>query len=104
MDHIIFNVGRVGSEWVFEGVTNNSKLGTSERIREKMLKIGEKARAAADERAIEDVDFAAVGEERLRSENRSVNHNLKEIKSIYVEYLIFAGCSWLPYKIGRELL
>ena len=84
MDHIIFNVGQIGSEWVFEGVANNSKLGTSERIREKMLKIGEKARAAADERAIEEVDFAAVGDERLRSENRSVNHNyLKE--RIYVE-------------------
>ena len=59
---------------MFEDVANNSKLGTSERIREKMLKISEKARAAADERAIQEVDFAPIGEERLRSENRSVNH------------------------------
>ena len=54
-------------------MANNSKLGTSERMREKMLKIGEKARAAADERAIEEIDFSVVGQERLRSENRSVN-------------------------------
>ena len=64
-------IGHVGSEWVLEEVANSSRLGTSERIGEKMFKIGEKARAAVNEQAFqEEVDFTAIEEERLR---RSAN-------------------------------
>ena len=67
-------VGQVGSEWVLEGVVNSSKLGTTERIRENMFKIGEKARAAVNKQAFQDeVDFTAIGKERLRINKRSAN-------------------------------
>ena len=39
------------SEWVVVGVANNSQRGTSERIREKMLKISEMARAVIEDKA-----------------------------------------------------
>ena len=42
---------RRGSEWVMVGVANNSQRGTSERIREKMLKISEMARAVIEDKA-----------------------------------------------------
>ena len=50
---------------MFEGVAKNSQLGTSdcERIREKILKIGEKARATIEE----EVDATAI-EDRLKVE------------------------------------
>ena len=68
------------------GVANNSQLGTSERLRKKMLKISEIARAAIDNRAegqpeetsqvnkraleerVEEAE-AAVREERARARN-----------------------------------
>jgi hypothetical protein len=100
-------VVQVGSEWVFESVASNSKLGTSERIREKMVKIGEKARAAVDEQTFqEEVDFTAIADEGPRSEKRSVN--LVMIKLIWKKNrLNFAGWlsnSWLLFKRGREKL
>ena len=42
---------RRGSEWVVVDVANNSQRGTSERIREKMLKISEMARAVIEDKA-----------------------------------------------------
>ena len=64
------------------GVANNSQRGTRERVREKMLKMSEVARAAidtsqADKRALEgrvEEAEAAVREERARArdaENRA---------------------------------
>ena len=47
----IISIGQVGSEWEVVGVANNSQRGTSERVREKMLKMSEIARAAIDNRA-----------------------------------------------------
>ena len=92
--HCILNTDQVGPEWILVGVANNSQRGTSERIREKMLKISEKARAAIDNRAIsppEDTSQtnerafqerveAAVREERLRAlevERRSAKFHQK---------------------------
>ena len=89
--YLFLNTGQVGSEWELVGVTNNYQRGTSERVREKMLKISERARVAIDNRAegqpektsqankraleerMEEVE-AAVREERARTryaENRA---------------------------------
>ena len=90
------NIGQVGSEWELVGVANNSQRGTSERVREKILKISEKARAAIDnravsppketsranERAFQERVEAAVREERLRAqevERRSAEFHLEAI-------------------------
>ena len=88
----ILATGQVRSEWEVVGVANNSQRGTSERVREKMLKMSEVARAAtdngaerqpdretsqADKRALEgrvEEAEAAVREERARArdaENRA---------------------------------
>ena len=76
--YCVSNTGKVGSEWQLVGVTNNSQWGTNERIREKILKISEKARAAIDdgpvsspqasERALQERVEGAVREERLRAQ------------------------------------
>ena len=54
------------------GVANNSQRGTSERVREKMMKISEKAKAATDrqinERALQERVDVAVREERQRAQ------------------------------------
>ena len=60
------------------GVANNNQRGTGERVREKMLQIGEKARATIDHRAISSLQAnkgalrvrvdAAVREERLKAQ------------------------------------
>ena len=42
---------RRGSEWVIVGVANNRQRGTSERMREKMLKISEMARVVIEDKA-----------------------------------------------------
>ena len=42
---------RPGSEWVMVGMANNRQRGTSERIREKMLKISEMTRAVIEDKA-----------------------------------------------------
>ena len=55
-------------------VATNSQRGAGERVREKMLKISEKAKAATDrpaqanERALQERVDAAVREERLRAQ------------------------------------
>ena len=72
-----YDTGQVGSEWEVVDVANNSQRGTNERIREKMLKISEKARAAINnspvsspqgsERALQERVEGAIREERLRA-------------------------------------
>ena len=64
----MLNTGQVGSEWVLVGVANNSQRGTSERVREKMLKISEKARAAIDNRAISAPEESSQANERALQE------------------------------------
>ena len=50
-------------------MANNSQRGTSERVREKMLKISEKARAVVDERVLQERVEAVMREERLRAQD-----------------------------------
>ena len=47
-NNIILNTGQIGLEWEVVGVANNSQRGTSERVKEKMLKMSEVATAAID--------------------------------------------------------
>ena len=57
------------------GVANNSQRGTSERVREKMLKISEKARAAVDNRA------DTQPEETSQSNKRALEERVREIEA-----------------------
>ena len=59
------------------GIANNSQRGTSERIREKMMKISEKAKIATDRPvssplALQERIDDTVGEERQKVQRRSV--------------------------------
>ena len=57
------------------GVANNSQRGTSERVREKMLKISERARAAVDNRA------DTQPEETSQSNKRALEERVREIEA-----------------------
>ena len=72
---IIFNTGQINSEWVPVGVANNSQRGTSERVKEKILKISEKARAAVDNRA------DTQPEETSQSNKRALEERVGEIEA-----------------------
>ena len=60
--------GQIGSEWELVSFANNSQQGTSERVREKMLKISEIARAAIDNRAEEQPEEASQANKRALEE------------------------------------
>ena len=57
------------------GVANNSQRGTSERVREKMLKISEKARAVVDNRA------DTQPEETSLANKRALEERVREIEA-----------------------
>ena len=59
------------------GVANNSQRGTSERVREKMLKISEKAtRAAIDNRA------DTQPEETSQANKRALEERVEEMEAV----------------------
>ena len=81
MIHLYYNIsltGQIGSEWVIVGMANNSQLGTSERVGQKMLQINKKIRTTIDngassspeasEREFQERVEATVKEERLRAQ------------------------------------
>ena len=72
---IIFNTGQIGSAWELVGVANTSQRGASERVREKMLKISEKARAVVDNRA------NTQPEETSQSNKRALEERVREIEA-----------------------
>ena len=65
----VLNTEQHGSKWEIVGVVDNSQRGSRERVREKMVKISERAAALVGER--QQVEEAlAISEERVREEGQ----------------------------------